>query len=267
MKFKKYLPALILQAAALALPVSAQGPDAGERGFEVPAVVLVLVLAMVLALAVKLRLRKGRPGRRPRRRNSEQTDRTAVEQAGARGEKEVDHRIQWWLPEHRGWQAVRKDCRGKYSDRCILLQNRPQFPEKQEYDHILVGPGGVILIETKNYGGEIQVVNNETWRRRRTGETGWKQEESPAYQVHRHELLLKSLLDPKVPVKSIICIANDATRIQNAQRSRYPIVPVRELARALDRLSAASRPLSPAQVKAVQAAIEKAKTGRGSTRN
>lgn len=80
----------------------------------------------------------------------EERERKARE-LGEAGEKEVNYKLKWWLAEHSAYRSVAADCVSKYSGGCIRIAAWDYMKEPQEIDHLLVGPAGVIHIETKNY--------------------------------------------------------------------------------------------------------------------
>ena len=182
------------------------------------------------------------------------------EEMGQLGEREVDYRLKWWLVEHPEYHIVVKDCASVYSDNCIRLVKWPLVAEPQEYDHILVGPIGVIHIETKTYDGLISIKDNETWLRANRPGAPWRQIESPLFQVSRHDVLLKSVLGPNVQTFPLICIANSSTTIAHTEKSDIPVVGIEYLASTLNQLiENNAKPLSEEQVMAARVAIEDAK--------
>lgn len=189
----------------------------------------------------------------------EQISKDAKSAAGDRGEAEVDHCLRWWAQKHPEYIIVSKDCVSKYKNGCILLRNPPAFREAQEIDHLLVGPAGVIAIETKNYGGTIWVEDDKTWIRQRRGQVSTERMESPSAQVERHELLLRSIVGMNVPLHSLICIANDQTEVRGDERSKYPIILRRYLSKYLDRLAGDPPILSNEQAEALARRVERAK--------
>lgn len=188
----------------------------------------------------------------------EQISKDAKSAAGDRGEAEVDHCLSWWVRKHPEYKVIAKDCVSKYKNGCILLRT-PSSHEVQEIDHLLVGPAGVIAIETKNYGGIICVEDNETWVRQRRGQSDRERMESPSAQVERHELLLRSIVGRNVPLHSLICIANDQTEVKGDERSEYPIILRRYLSKYLDRVTGEAPTLSAEQTEALVHRIECAK--------
>lgn len=139
-------------------------------------------------------------------------------QKGESGEKEVEYALKW-LDRDYIVMSGKSDYKGHKGK--ILLYNAQFIDEKQEFDHIVIGKQGVILIETKNYAGKIEIDQNGNWIRTKKG--GIKVgERNPIQQIRRHEKLVKSIVD--VPVMSVICLANSQVIIEGIQNSKVPII-------------------------------------------
>lgn len=134
------------------------------------------------------------------------------------GEDNVDYALKWIVAELGDSVAViKKNCESKYRKDCILLMNSEFIDEPQEYDNILVCQAGVILIETKHWKGKIQIRPDGKWVR--TPDDGSEPVgiESPAYQLRRHEVLVRSIL-PDIPVFSVLCFSNDSAILEGESR-------------------------------------------------
>lgn len=161
---------------------------------------------------------------------------------GKDGEKAVNYKLRWWAESKKArdpsYQAflIQYDCQSKYSNSCIrLTASRVAQGEPQEFDHILVTSSGVIVIETKNYNGIIEVVNNGTWK------LNGQLIESPNAQVERHRVVLFNILKKfQVPIHSFICIADSNATIIDASNSSVPVVNIRDLESYLDSIDIAS---------------------------
>ena len=77
----------------------------------------------------------------------------------------MNYKLKWWLAEHSAYRSIAADCVSKYSGGCIRIAAWDYMKEPQEIDHLLVGPAGVIHIETKNYVGTIRVDDTNYWDR------------------------------------------------------------------------------------------------------
>ena len=147
----------------------------------------------------------------------EERERKARE-LGEAGEKEVNYKLKWWLAEHSAYRSIAADCVSKYSGGCIRIAAWDYMKEPQEIDHLLVGPAGVIHIETKNYVGTIRVDDTNYWDRDMRNAGHFTTTESPAFQVKRHAALLSKIVGEDVPVCGIICLANPCIRfVENYQ--------------------------------------------------
>ena len=139
--------------------------------------------------------------------------------------------------------------------------------EPQEIDHLLVGPAGIIHIETKNYVGTIRVDDTNYWDRDMRNAGHFTTTESPAFQVKRHAALLSKIVGEDVPVCGIICLANPNVKLQDADNSEIPVVKLGELPELLDALDkSTASPLTAQKVTEVIGKIEKAKV-RGVPQN
>lgn len=196
----------------------------------------------------------------------EERERKARE-LGEAGEKEVNYKLKWWLAEHSAYRSIAADCVSKYSGGCIRIAAWDYMKEPQEIDHLLVGPAGVIHIETKNYVGTIRVDDTNYWDRDMRNAGHFTTTESPAFQVKRHDALLSKIVGEDVPVCGIICLANPNVKLQDADNSEIPVVKLGELPELLDALDkSTASPLTAQKVTEVIGKIEKAKV-RGVPQN
>ena len=196
----------------------------------------------------------------------EERERKARE-LGEAGEKEVNYKLKWWLAEHSAYRSIAADCVSKYSGGCIRIAAWDYMKEPQEIDHLLVGPAGVIHIETKNYVGTIRVDDTNYWDRDMRNAGHFTTTESPAFQVKRHAALLSKIVGEDVPVCGIICLANPNVKLQDADNSEIPVVKLGELPELLDALDkSTASPLTAQKVTEVIGKIEKDKV-RGVPQN
>lgn len=199
-----------------------------------------------------------------RKLHSEEEDREAIEAQtnplGIEGETNVNYILKWWLGSHPGYFMVASDCFSQYSASCIRLAAWDFMREPQEIDHLLVGPAGVIHIETKDYIGSIDVQTTTFWRRDKGNNGQCVPFNSPAFQVNRHDAVIKHIVGPGVPVHAVICLANKNVELLHADKSDIPIVCLRDMETFLNNLdnSEANR-LDDATVRKVYQQIEDAK--------
>ena len=179
---------------------------------------------------------------------------------GAEGETNVNYRLKWWLGEHHGYKMVAADCFSEYSASCIRIAAWDYMKEPQEIDHILIGPAGVIHIETKDYIGSIAVRNTQFWERDVRMDGRITPFNSPAFQVQRHDAVIRHIVGDNIPVHSIICLSNKNVMLKDAEKSDVPIVCLRDLGEYLDNLhNSEAAKLSQEEADLVFLLIEKAK--------
>lgn len=138
---------------------------------------------------------------------------------GNRGEEVVDYALSW-LPDE--YINIPQCSIGRYDQKCILLQNTEFRKEAQEYDHIIVGPQGVFIVETKNYAGEITIDEEGNWTRRKAGQEVVG-ERNPIQQIRRHEKLMKSIVGD-VNIISIMCLSHPKVVVHGANNSPVKIL-------------------------------------------
>lgn len=133
------------------------------------------------------------------------------------GEEEVEYAIRWLCAESAfHFKAIKKNCETKYRYGCILLKNPGFIDEQQEYDHILVSDGGIILIETKNWKGKVEIRSDGKWVRDSENNGCLVGVESPLYQIQRHEALIKSIL-PNVAIYSLLVFSNSSLMLEGRE--------------------------------------------------
>lgn len=153
------------------------------------------------------------------------------------GEKKVDYAIKWCTAElGKPVVEIKRNCESKYRYDCILLAESDFIDEAQEYDHIFVCDAGVILIETKNWSGQVEIRPDGKWLRDKENSGSKIGTESPAFQMHRHELLMKKIL-PNVPVYSVLCFSNSSVILDGIENfSDFPIVYIEKLKEKLSEI-------------------------------
>lgn len=122
----------------------------------------------------------------------------------------------------RGEEAVARAL-SALDDRHRVFSSLVLPGARGDIDHVVVGPGGVCVLETKNYAGEI-TCTGDRWARRRDG--AWKaMERSPGRQAIDNARRLASVLEGcsvAVPVDPVVVLASSNARV----RCEDPAVPV-----------------------------------------
>jgi hypothetical protein len=134
-----------------------------------------------------------------------------------------------------------------------------------DLDHLVVGPTGVFLIETKTMAGRIECASDGTWRRTRVGRAGTRYEAfigDPAAQVQRNIFALRKCLGRQVPhlfsgpslwIEGLVVFAHPRTELI-ADHSRVAAVRLDEAVARIC-LHSPRRRLQPAEVEAVVEAL------------
>jgi hypothetical protein len=96
-----------------------------------------------------------------------------------------------------------------------------------DVDHIIIGPNGIFVVETKNYSGKISCIGDD-WKRQKTGKGGTDYDieiGSPSNQVKRNSKILKDLLirhkreifkrySPHIWVHAIVVFTNPSCELK-----------------------------------------------------
>lgn len=126
-----------------------------------------------------------------------------IKRAGEDGEKRVQFKLKY----------VEHECRKIWHGKHYRYKNLTN-----EIDHLILGPKGVILIETKNYGGELHFTDGHIKRTKlNNGNVVEEILDDPSNQMMMHVTLIKNLLRDggfeDIPVTQILCIANENATI------------------------------------------------------
>ncbi|MDU2063655.1 MAG: nuclease-related domain-containing protein [Sporomusaceae bacterium] len=105
------------------------------------------------------------------------------------------------------------------NDWVILNDLEVQSNQKTaQIDHLLVGPYGIVLIETKNVKGRISLTDNKQyWAQEKRYDT--KQFYSPTLQARGHEAAIKSVislfhLDKYIPIRSVVLFSDEGIELK-----------------------------------------------------
>lgn len=164
----------------------------------------------------------------PWRRANEET--AAPKTTENNGEKSVEYALKWIIAaSDDSIVEIVGDCESKYRTDCILLCKPSFMDEPQEYDHILVCSGGIILIETKDWKGKVEIRPDGKWLRNKAEGESAVGINSPKFQMRRHEVLVQKIL-PTVPVHSLLCFSNPSTVVEGKEYFQdYAIVTIDQL--------------------------------------
>ncbi|MBP1934668.1 nuclease-related domain-containing protein [Ammoniphilus resinae] len=124
----------------------------------------------------------------------------AQQQAGEQGEPNVRLRL----------QALDREAYTVFNDIHLSFDRI-----EHQLDHLVVGPCGVVHIESKNYGGQISFTMNGLEQIGSNGE--FVIHSDPAAQLSNQEGLVREIvktMDCAIPIYGVLCISNDRTIIE-----------------------------------------------------
>jgi len=100
-----------------------------------------------------------------------------------------------WQSGEVGEEIVTEELR-KLDDRYLMINSVVIPPNRGDTDHILVGPNGIFVIETKNLSGVVKCIGDKWWRFKvgRGGGTYSIPMGSPSNQVKRNAKVLKDFI-------------------------------------------------------------------------
>lgn len=112
-----------------------------------------------------------------------------------------------WRSGRRGERRVERNLSDKLSDEYSLYNDVLLKGERSgNIDHIVVGPTGIFVIETKNNGGTINY-----------GSYGWKglgDSRNPISQVNNNMFRVKKVFDKNLYVESIVVFSNSKAKLE-----------------------------------------------------
>jgi hypothetical protein len=148
----------------------------------------------------------------------------------------------------------------------FVLVNGLKLPRGAgDIDHLVVGPTGVFLLETKTMAGRIVCEPDGTWRRTKIGRAGTHYTAyigDPAAQVQRNIFAVRDCLRRQVPglfrgtplwIEGLVVFPHPRTELAT-EHSRVPAVPLDQAVPRLC-LHTPQRPLQPDEVEAVVEAL------------
>jgi hypothetical protein len=137
----------------------------------------------------------------------------------------------------------------------VVIHNLP-LEKRGDVDHVVVGPAGAVVIETKYLAGRIVCASDGAWTQVKRGEL--REITDPAAQVQRAADGLANLLErrgfPEVPVYALLVMAHARAELDVA-RSAVLVVRPYELVPQLHQLAISRPQLDPARVTAAVAAL------------
>jgi len=106
------------------------------------------------------------------------------------------HKYQIYSGGFEGEKRVIKLMSGKLSDDYVLLNDLYLRNGGGDIDHVVLGPKGIFVLETKNWRGNISCDGDE-WQR--PGKRGFRG--SPSLQVKRNVAKIKRIIESSEPLR------------------------------------------------------------------
>jgi len=227
---------ILFSAAALVTP-------RGQLALLGPALFVATGLCLVLWLASRAPSRPGDARVRPGSR-----EREAQVAMGMSGERHVGQVMARELPQE------------------FVLINGLKLPRGAgDIDHLVVGPTGVFLLETKTMAGRVVCEPDGSWRRTKVGRAGTPYAAyigDPAAQVQRNILAVRDCLRTQVPglfrrpqlwIEGVVVFPHPRTELE-AEHSRVPAMRLDQAPPHIC-LHVPQRPLQPQEVDRVVDAL------------
>jgi len=142
---------------------------------------------------------------------------------------------------YEGENNVSKILSSILSDEYCLINDVMVSDGHGNVDHVVLGPNGIFVIETKNYGGKIACYGDE-WTRQYTSKKPGSFDRfihfelgSPSKQVKRNSMRIKGLIESsetfksrRIWVQGIVVFANQNTDL-SIKNPTVPILKIGEL--------------------------------------
>lgn len=195
--------------------------------------VALVILMFVAAVVITKYAPKRRHPHRKKRTNGIPVDNNY----GDAGERMVRHQLQFLGPDY----LTRND---------IVLSGGGQ---RQQIDHLVVGPSGVYHIETKHWSGEVHFEPNGMRHMKNGIPTD---DADPTAQMDRHDYVVQSVLREygiHADVTGIICFTHPRCHLVGTS-PRYATIKLDRLF-GMIQASRSSRPLKPTEVQRIAAIL------------
>jgi hypothetical protein len=161
-----------------------------------------------------------------------------------------------------GWQGEKRVAQllsSKLNDDYYLLNDLYLRDGGGDIDHIVLGPSGVFVLETKNWSGNI-TCNGDDWQR--AGKRNFSG--SPSRQVKRNTTKIKQIIDNNPALRALGVFVEGIVVFTNNHSNLHvnnPSVPILNLSQLTQHITAyrSARSLSHQQLEAIGKEIVKQK--------
>lgn len=169
---------------------------------------------------------------------------------------------QWrrWSKGIEGERAVSTILR-QMGNSYYLLDDVMLYPRSGNIDHLVLGPNGIFVIETKNYGGMIRYDGGEWYRSFRRGRRTMRTRmPDPGKQAERNARMLSSFMEKHSgdspsrkcisEVHPLVVFVNPQMTLRLAEKPTVPALRVKDLPSFIEQLRTDS-PIPDQELKAL----------------
>lgn len=139
---------------------------------------------------------------------------------------QVRRRYLGYVGEKRVYRKLKKISKGRFAILNDVLL--PLYNNYTQIDHVVIGPFGVVCIETKNHSGHITGGMNDIYWIQRIGRKKHKLY-NPLAQNNTHCLAVKYFLKEEnlshVPICNLVVFSSDHVSV-NLKENNLPVIPL-----------------------------------------
>lgn len=139
---------------------------------------------------------------------------------------QVRRRYLGYAGEKRVYRKLKRISKGRFAVLNDVLL--PLYNNYTQIDHVVIGPFGVVCIETKNHSGHITGSMNDAYWMQRIGRKKHKLY-NPLVQNNTHCLAVKYFLKKEnlshVPICNLVVFSSDHVSV-NLKENNLPVIPL-----------------------------------------
>jgi Nuclease-related domain/Topoisomerase DNA binding C4 zinc finger len=154
----------------------------------------------------------------------------------------VPAEIKAWRTGALGEERTAKALADLEAEGFVVLHDRRKPGSRENIDHVIVGPTGVFVVETKSYSGPLSVQGDDVY-------VGGRRRTDIVHQAKTEAEVVRAILEiagEKLPVTPILCVHRAELPLLKAEVQGIRVVNERGLVRLL------RRPMQPLDPKTVR---------------
>ena len=156
----------------------------------------------------------------------------------------VPAEIRAWRSGALGEERTAKALSELEAEGFVVLHDRRKAGSSANIDHVVVGPTGVFIVETKSYSGPLSIQGDDVY-------VGGRRRTDIVHQAKTEAEVVRTILEiagEKLPVTPILCVHRAELPLLRAEVQGIRVVNDRGLIRLLRRTN---QPLEPKAVRAI----------------